>query len=1164
MSDNHKFVLQNTLLDNSIDQLKMANVFNKILSDIDINEIMIATGYWDLPGTKLIYDNLSSFLSRNGTTLKLIIGQEPVLRSYQKDSAKHEEREFPDFYIKRDVDLLSDDYLPVAKLLNEFCGDEEESKVQIRIYGQGENKQFLHAKCYIFNGNQVFGIIGSSNFTKKGLEDNSELNYLETSPLVVTYENINLPNVKGHIVWFNQIWDQGVPWSGKFLEEILKPSPIGQQITKDVNEHHDVLSDNISPHDVYIKFLQTQWGDILDQKNTQVLQNFLPPEMHKLQYQFDAVNQGYSIMKQHNGFILADVVGLGKTMVGIMIIKRFIDDYNIENRSRKVLIVTPPAIQKSWKETIDFFESSNLELKQNIDFISTGKVTSLNTTEVENNEIEGGDEEIESDDYDLSDINNIDLNKNQYGLIIIDESHKFRNSETNMYQAIDSLIGQTYPAPYVVLLSATPQNNSPEDLKNQIYLFQREPQNTTLDTIKGRKLDTFFVAKQKEFKMAKKNKDYDAIKELSKEIRQKVLDYLVVRRTRTDIMKYYQDDSAELKFPSIEGPHALKYEMDEELSLLFYDTMEIIAPTDPLTGEFKMNEQGVQYYRYRAIEFLKSAEHKKLYENRNLTVDVTSTRLASLMQILLVKRLESSFSAFKASLHNLKRYTNNMIEMLEDNCVFICPDIDVNKELDVDKKAKKKNQVVTKEDCYNDIRNIIKRKPSKNRVYRTDDFENDYLEKLKRDKKIIDDLCERWSKNNYDPKLEAFLKQLDTVLFSKKINNPHGHDTQKLVIFTEAIDTLRELERRVKNKKYRVLAITSENRKDKETVIKENFDANYLHQKNDFDVIITTDVLSEGVNLHRSNIIVNYDTPWNSTRLMQRIGRVNRIGSKEDKVHVYNFMPTAESDAHIDLVNKAHAKLQSFHAMFGEDNKVYTIDEDVSSYGKDPDELRKLIDGEESPLEKYISELKQYKEKNPEKYIRIKKIQPPLLCAKKHKDNESVFIVKTADRPGLNICIDEQGNQQELNTLETIEKLYCREDEPGLSLPAKFDTIMEKSKEKYLDLFVKMTTSKDSNKKCDQARGIIKNLHNRSDISDDTKELLKQAMLIVKNGNRQLAGAIIKIDKEISNGQDKLVGIEDMDINDFVKNKLQAIRNNTKTSLNLDPVVTIGVSNLKV
>lgn len=1140
--------LHNTLIDNSNDSLKMDAVINKIINDADISEICIATGYWDLPGTKVLYESLSSFLAREGTSVKMIIGREPLLRSYQQEPANNEDKIFPDFYIKRDIDRLNEEYKPVASMLNAYCGDNDDSKIQIRVYGQGEYKKFLHAKCYIFTGEQYFGIIGSSNFTQKGLQDNAELNYLETMPLIIK-AGVD-ENLKGHRGWFFQMWEQSSPWSGKFIKDILKPSPLGQSLETDQSSDAQFSTTLVSPHDVYIKYLQSLWGDIVDQKNTTLLESFLPSDVQKLQYQFDAVNQGYSIMKRHNGFILADVVGLGKTMVAILVIRRFLEDCDIGGRSRKVLVIAPPAIIKTWEETVDIFDTGKTgDIGGHITFVSTGKVEDMADDMIDEVFEDFGSDTMEAS---LTD---------SYGLIVIDESHRFRNSNTNMYRAIDDIIGQTYPPPFAVLLSATPQNNAPNDLKNQIYLFQREHQNTTLDSIEGRKLDTFFNEKQREFDEAKKNKDYEAIKKLSTDIRIKVLDHLVVRRTRTDLKKFYQNDAASLKFPDIKGPHALTYEMDDELALLFADTMDLILPYEIKDDLIIFKENALHYYRYRAIEFLVNPDHRRRYEKHNLTVQGTSARLAKIMQIMLVKRLESSFGAFKASLHNLQRYTQNMIEMIEDDCVFVCPDIDINKELNRNEKEIKLGRKVSREECYDDIRRKIKAIGKNNAEYKRSDFSTEYLTKLKEDKELIDGLCERWGKNTYDPKLDVFLAKLDSVLFSSAINNPSGLDAKKLVIFTEAIDTLKELERRIRLKNYRVLSISADNRVEKRNAIKANFDANADKWQNDFDVLISTEVLSEGVNLHRSNVIVNYDTPWNSTRLMQRIGRVNRIGSREEKVHVYNFMPSAQSDAQIDLVNKAHAKLQAFHAMFGEDNPVFSSAEQVESFGQDPDVLQKMIDGEESPLGKYIAELKQFKITQPGEYERIENLETPLFAAKKSGDKNCIFVVKTPARNGMNICVNIQGDTREMNTIETIDFLRCDYNEAPLSLTAHIDAFQDKAIGFYHDFYNRMKTGRDSRKTTDDAIGAIRRLYNIISIDEDTKMTLVSARKMIENGNLQLARTLIRIAREIEDNENRLFAIEGSDINAYIKQQLHVIRNNDLNQAKEEVQIFLGMQN---
>lgn len=386
----------------------------------------------------------------------------------------------------------------------------------------------------------------------------------------------------------------------------------------------------------------------------------------------------------------------------------------------------------------------------------------------------------------------------------------------------------------------------------------------------------------------------------------------------------------------------LKYIMDNELVKLFSDTMTIIAPSEQEKMEGK---EYLGYYRYRGIQYFINDEVKRKYSGRgSRDTEKVADQLARIMQILLVKRLESSFTAFTASLRNLRCYTENMITMWNNNTIFVCPQIDVNKELDTQWKTEKRGHKVTLDECIEDIRAAIKRldkagknEKGQNAEYTRDDFDVSYISDLQKDYKLIKNLYDRWSRNSEDPKFDKFKEELKPTLFNNDTNT-----SGKLVIFSEAIDTVEALRRAVQNKGYSVLVITAANRNEMEQTIRENFDANYEGEwHNDYQVIITTDVLAEGVNLHRANVILNYDTPWNSTKLMQRIGRVNRIGSKEPAVYVYNFMPSAQGDAQIQLIKKAHTKLQSFHTLFGEDSKIFSDDETISQYA-----LKELYEGE--------------------------------------------------------------------------------------------------------------------------------------------------------------------------------------------------------------------------
>lgn len=645
--------MNNTLIDNT-ERLRLVDTLKAIISNTDCNHLQIATGYWDLPGTALLENELRGFFERGGR-LELLIGKEPQLRSYQLRDDLTKEEKFPDFYIKRDVDKLNDTYRPIVELILAYADidNEEDSQIKIHVYGQhGEVEQFLHAKCYIAysedaagNANEAIGIVGSSNFTEKGLQDNAELNYMETNGLVVAAKH-PVGNSKSHYLWFKEKWEQSEPWTGRFIREILLKSPVGKKVEDDKK---DVLDNApLTPYEVYIKYLQLQFGDMVDANTTEVLKSYLPDSFNPLEYQMDAVKQCFSVMKRFGGFLLGDVVGLGKTVVGILLIRHFLEHAEVLGRAPKVLIITPPSIKSACEKTIaKFDENTHNNIGLSVEYVTTGSIGKLI------------DAEDVDDDDDSDDIE--EIKGDNYGLIVIDESHNFRNSSTQKYNAINDLIGFINPTPYVALLSATPQNNSPKDIYNQIRLFQRDPNNSSLPGVEGGKLDTFFNAMENRFKMARsipqdteegRAEAKRIIAEVSENVRKSVLNDILVRRTRTDIRKMYGEDAELLKFPTVRGPHKLEYHMDEELSQLFSDTTDAICPPPPGTG-FDPDIH-IGFYRYAAITQFRNAEHTKLYEKRNLTVESITRRLKRIMQILLVKRLESSITAFKATLENLR------------------------------------------------------------------------------------------------------------------------------------------------------------------------------------------------------------------------------------------------------------------------------------------------------------------------------------------------------------------------------------------------------------------------------------------------------------------------------------------------------------------------------
>ncbi|MDR1501787.1 MAG: SWF/SNF helicase family protein [Prevotella sp.] len=349
--------------------------------------------------------------------------------------------------------------------------------------------------------------------------------------------------------------------------------------------------------------------------------------------------------------------------------------------------------------------------------------------------------------------------------------------------------------------------------------------------------------------------------------------------------------------------------------------------------------------------------------------------------------------------------------MFENGKIFIAPDLDINKFYE---------KGLSEEEIEEEILKIQDENPQ-NRIFQVEDFEPNFIEGLYLDQAILSDLLTSWKeqKDDDDPKLKKFTELLQNEFFDTKRNIG-----QKLVIFSESTDTVDYLTSSLDRKD--VLTISAKNRNKQFKTIEQNFDANSEVQENNYNIILTTDVLAEGINLHRSNIIINYDTPWNSTRLMQRIGRVNRIGSIAPHIYNYVFYPSAQGNNEINLVKNSLSKIQAFHTAFGEDNQIYSTEEIVSF---DLDRLFEAsITKEEVNKELLIlEELKKFKELNPKEFRRIKEFS--LRCRTgrlkrtvndKFLHNSSLVFLKTKERNNFYLV-----NEKEATELSSLQALEC-------------------------------------------------------------------------------------------------------------------------------------------
>ena len=1176
----------NRLIDNAPGSPSLSEVLRECLRDERFTTLHIATGYWDLPGMTLLVSELEGFLQREGTRIELLIGKDPYVYASMVQKPKYKDAAYPTDFLRTDLtDLaVTEQHVRALALLLTHCPNE---RINVHLYRGTDpegHEQFLHSKCYIFTGeNYSCGIVGSSNFTGKGLEGNAELNYLEGNAALVTAVAGHGTSFNGHLAWFQGKWALSEPWSQTFLEQVVRPTPGGHRA------HHATAP--ITPAELYVKALIDKFGDILDERLGHTLAGYLPKDFDALDYQLDAVKQCWHILREHGGFLLSDVVGLGKTVVAVLLAKHFLaQSSETTRRPRRVLIIAPPAVLSAWRETVARFDAeTDSPIGAFVDFTTPGGIgqfldepTDEWVADTDSAPAEEAPAEATIDLFDLAVEHtatpdeegddetptatdtlapaplDIALPAADYGLLLIDESHRLRNHNTQSYRRLDTLIGDITArhglCPYIGLLSATPQNNRPQDLRNQIYLFARNRTASTLTKAHGGNLESFFADVRRRYNdllhddklpAAERNQ---ALADLATEIRDGVLQDILVRRTRTDVQRYY---NAELRFPEVADPESLHYRLSKGLAELFAHTTELIGPS--IAGFFNADGHenalppqstaqhtgGIGYFRYRALEFFVDSRHIERYAWRNMTTQRISLQLARLSQINLIKRFESSFTAFKTSLAHLRRNTQTMIDMWENDTIFVCPAFDVNALFDRKRRYELTGRRLTFDDVVAEIRQKIAALPpeqnakGQNAEYRRADFHSRYIEKLHDDLFFIDRLIEKWNYYSDDPKLDPFKRHLLPTLLDPE-HNPSG----LLVIFTESADTLRAVARAIESvdDSLPVLTVTAANRREVEDDIRANFDANYRGTpRNDYRIIVTTDVLAEGINLHRANTILNYDTPWNSTRLMQRIGRINRIGTTAERVYVYNFMPSSQGDAAIRLVNNAHTKLQSFHHLFGEDSRIFTADEQVVHHT-----LNLESGGVSSELERYLYELKRYKDEHPARYAHLAGLAacPPLAVEAEASSHSALCLYHTADERTHFAAVDAQGQGQVLPPTDFYERLRAACARPAATLPADWSEREATARLALNRSLSQMNVKAAKSLEATQAKELLLHLHGLPGTTPGTKNILKKARPLIDSGNVDVIRRCLHIRRQIESDA-QLFPLTPEQINAYIAGGLQ-------------------------
>ena len=871
----------------------VTEIAEKILPMCD--EVFFEVGYFYFSGFEQIYKQLKD----KKVNIMIGIDYDNTIRDLSRSNLAVKEHYFN--YVKNDINNTN--------IIDNQIGQDSYSLFVEKIKNgtlkiKCNKKKINNSKIFIFkhsnkDKNTLPGkvIIGSSNFTRSGFLTNIEGNHLFEDKV----------NYDGYYEIFKKHWnsDDCIDIAddksfNELNEKVLKKTWVNK---------------NPTPYNLFIKVLD----EYFHQKTTNEV--FMPSKLTDgklldVKYQEDAIVKGLNILKKHQGVIIADVVGLGKSIIASAIAK---------NLNLNTIVICPPHLQDQWREykTATLFPG---------EIESRGKIEKC-----------------------------LEYERPGENLIIIDEAQSFRNDLTNDY----SLLHKLCQGNKVILLSATPFNNKPQDIFNLIKLFQI-PTKSSLQNVEN--LSDQFKELIKEYndlskKGAKAPGDAKKIKEreayIANEIRA-ILAPIVIRRSRIDLKNIdrYRKDLERLKitFPKVNDPKLLEYDLGN-LYELYMQTIDTISP--------KSEEQKIYIgARYKSTSYIKAKALEEVakrggYEDKEL-LKKSLENIADFMKRLLVRRFESCIESFMKTLDAII-LSNKKIKDYYDKEGLIpiykkgfLPDVEDFIENEDDQKNIQK---------FEDLPELDKFKEKGLWFIKKEEIDDQFYEDLVKDIKTLEELKKAWeekiNQNFEDPKFERFHNKLKEELSRK--------DKRKVLIFSEFADTANYIFKKLDNNNFKVFKYTSaeSSKKENRNIIKKNFDASSDEKEDKFNVLVATDTIAEGYNLNRAGTIINYDIPYNPTKVIQRIGRINRINRKVyDELFIYNFFPTDTGESEVNIKKRTRIKMSMCKAIFGDDTKVLTEDENLGSFFTE--ELNSVLSETGNPETEYENLIYNIRDDDPE------------------------------------------------------------------------------------------------------------------------------------------------------------------------------------------------------
>lgn len=813
--------------------------------------------------------------------------------------------------------------------------------IEVRLY----NKGFLHGKVYIFD---KLAILGSSNFTYSGFTSNTELNAVldEAHSRYIREE------------WFERFWDE----ARDFKEELLRVFDESKFGTKEYPPYH-----------IFIKSLyELQQEDILFEYETP---EALPSsEVDLANFQEDAVKRIYSRLKTYNGVLIADSVGLGKTWIA----KKVIEDFGFYRR-RRFIVVCPASVDEPlWRPALKDIGVSENIIHQ---------------------------EELGSEDLDFAQLERkLNFRLEDIALIVVDESHNFRNPLSNRYENLFTLIEKTSinSKPKILLLTATPMNNTHWDLYFQLMLISHNNKRV------------FFKEGIFDLERRFKKADKGDISQLAD-----VLQIISIRRTRQYIKDNYPDAKykdensnwVEIKFPEREL-FVVDYSLDDTYQGLYYRIAEKIE-----------KELNLAYYRLEEYRVVGKKDEMELGRMK---------ALGGILQTLLLKRLESSVETFRKSIQTQIGFLSEFKRVFEEGKVLR-------------KKFYNKYLAYMEEEAENSAYLIEELKKNLESVSLADFDIKKFYEDIDKDIAIFEEI--KTLVAPIDKSQDAKLKELKKELIESR-------DDGKILLFSFYADTIDYLYESLNEDKdfcgkfgKKIAKVTGSFSTQRRKEIIDSF------LNSDIDLLLSTDILSEGQNLQKARIVINYDLHWNPVRMIQRAGRIDRIGSPFDSIFIYNFYPEKELESLLELVQILQGKIEMINETIGLDAsvlgetinpKVFGIIRDLKGTKEKKEQILKELEEEQfgggelfwQPLKDFgVEKLKEFCESLPHG------IQSGL-----RKGFRGIFFYyKYEEDYHLWYLYDVANDRFITNKTEILNFISCKENEPRV-IPEDLDVFIIHSK----------------------------------------------------------------------------------------------------------------------